>query len=260
MNGKITTHQWLAAELAEKRASNPRYSLRLFAIKLGFSPGRVSEYISGKRPITLKQALKIADRLSYPPDKRRRFFHCIEFENLLPSEEPTDIDSAYRKLSAEAFAVVADWYHFAILSLMDLDNFKASEEWISARLGISKKTAREAIQRLINIGLLEKRRGQLSKLTPSHATTSDVPSTALRISHKQTLQQASEALDNVPIHLRDITSITMAVNPMKLNEAKKLIKKFRHQLSTLMETGKKTEVYNLNIQLVPVTKSERGNS
>ena len=56
------------------------------------------------------------------------------------------------------------------------------------------------------------------------------------------------------MELRDFTSMTMAIDPEKLTEAKKKIREFRRGLSEFLEAGKKEEVYRLNIQLVPVTK------
>jgi hypothetical protein len=51
--------------------------------------------------------------------------------------------------------------------------------------------------------------------------------------------------------------MTMAIDPRKLPLAKTLIREFRFRLAELLETGNRTEVYNLNVQLVPVTKKER---
>jgi uncharacterized protein (TIGR02147 family) len=253
MTEKITTQQWLMSELADKRASNPRYSLRLFATKLGFSPGRMSEYVSGKRQLSRKQAIKIAEKLSYSPQRTRDFLNCVDSDGFFWSTA-VNSEPVYRKLNADTFSVVADWYHFAILSLMDLDDFQANEEWISSRIGVPKRTVSMAVERLFNVGLIKINNRKWMKVETDHSTTQDVPSAALRISHKQSLHQAAEALDSVSVLLRDISSITMAVNPDTIGDAKKMIKKFRRQLSFLMESGKKTEVYNLNIQLVPVTK------
>lgn len=256
----MTVHQWLSAELAQRKASNPRYSLRLLAKRLGISPGRLSEYISGKRPITSEQADKIADRLGLNLQRRTEFLTLANrrIEKQFDTAEPTShSDAKFRQLSADAFNVVADWYHFAILSLMDLDDFEMNAAWIGARLGIPKSTAQGALKRLKNLGLIEKVSGIWQKRESQHMTTHDVPSAALKISHRQTLQQAIEALDEVPIELRDITSITMAVNPKTIPEVKRLIKSFRRKVASVMEASEKTEVYNLNIQLVPVTRIQK---
>jgi uncharacterized protein (TIGR02147 family) len=229
----------------------------MLAAKLGFTPGRLSEYISGKRLLTLKQAEKIANRLGYDPERRLAFFKTVEPQRFNEPVQNKNADEKFRKLSADAFAVVADWQHFAILSLMDLDEFHMSDDWIAERIGISPKAASMAIKKLENVGLIARVRGRWQKIEASHTTTHDVPSVALRISHRQTLQQAADALDDVPIELRDITSMTMAIDLATLPQAKQLIRSFRRRLSGLMETGSKTEVYNLNIQLVPVTKIKK---
>ncbi len=245
-------HQWLSTELTEKKTTNPRYSLRMMAKRIGLSPGRLSEFISGKRPITRKQAEKIADRLSFGFEKRNAFLSSVDFD--VPSGSSSD--AQFRKLSSDAFNVVAEWYHFAILSLMDLDDFKMSPIWIGQRLGISKKVAEAAIERLQSVGLIEKSGKVWVKREAQHTTTHDVPSAALRISHRQSLQQSINALDEVPVDLRDITSITMAVDLKTIPIVKNMIKVFRRKVAAAMETGDKTEVYNLNIQLIPVTTIE----
>jgi uncharacterized protein (TIGR02147 family) len=79
----------------------------------------------------------------------------------------------------------------------------------------------------------------------------------LKRSHRESILQAAEALDSIPTAERDITSMTMAIDPRKLPLAKTLIREFRFRLAELLETGNRTEVYNLNVQLVPVTKKER---
>lgn len=92
------------------------------------------------------------------------------------------------------------------------------------------------------------------KVSDAFETTSDIPSAALRRSHRQTLEQAIESLEEVRIELRDITSITMAIDPARIGEAKTAIRRFRRDMAALLEDGRRTEVYNLNVQLVPVTR------
>lgn len=247
-------HQWLCLELAEKKALNPRYSLRMMARRIGIAPGRLSEFLSGKRPITIRQAVKIADGLSLDFGKRMAFLRLFE---MAPAVLNKHDEVRFRQLSSDAFHAVADWYHFAILSLMDVDDFKMQSAWIADRLGLSKSTVTAALHRLKNLGLIEKQGGIWRKVESHHTTTHDVPSAALRISHKQSLQQAMDALDEVSIELRDITSITMAIDPKTIPTVKKLIRDFRRQVSATMETGRRSEVYNLNVQLVPVTKAKK---
>lgn len=86
------------------------------------------------------------------------------------------------------------------------------------------------------------------------STSNEVSSAALRESHRQTLEQALAKLDEVPLEQRDVTSISMAIDVSKIPAAKKMILRFRRSLSEFLESGHQTEVYNLNVQLLPVTK------
>jgi uncharacterized protein (TIGR02147 family) len=106
------------------------------------------------------------------------------------------------------------------------------------------------------LGLLKKFKGRWISTKINLETSHDVASAALRKSHKQTLEQAIEALDNVELSQRDITSITMAIDVKKIPLAKEMIRKFRRELAAALETDKRTEVYNLNVQLVPVSKTQ----
>jgi len=45
----------------------------------------------------------------------------------------------------------------------------------------------------------------------------------------------------------------MAIDSSKLPAAKEMIRTFRRKLCEFLESGKKDEIYNLNIQLVPTT-------
>lgn len=241
-------NRWLAAELAERRAGNPRFSLRTMAKMLGLSPGRLSELISGKRTVTRKQAEKIFDRLNYSPEKRRQ---------LLPLFASVP-DGKYSTLSSDTFHVIAEGAHLAFLCLMDMPDFKSDLLWLANRLNASPTQVQTIVDRLIRVNLIEWDGSGWTKTQKNLETSTDIQSVALRLSHKESMLHAVEALDEVAIELRDITSITMAIDPAKLPQAKKMIRNFRRKMGAYLEEGTRRQVYNLNIQLVPVTTLEKG--
>src|SRR5205823_2962609 len=102
-------------------------------------------------------------------------------------------------------------------------------------------------------GLLAREADRL-RATDGWTTTHDVPSGALRRYHAQLLELAARALEDVPVELRDVTAMTMAIHPAKLPLAKEEIKRFRRRLARLLEDESATEVYHLTIQLVPVSR------
>jgi DNA-binding Lrp family transcriptional regulator len=247
--------EWLRAEYILRRGRNPSYSLRSFAKNLDLPASRLSEVLSGKRRLTAAMGLKISDRLLLVPELRDRLINGIKATRS-PRKPPlkNSPSQEYKSLSDDVFIVIADWYHFAILSLMETKGFNRETRWIAQRLGISTIEVTDALERLARLGLTKEIAG---KLTPSHhniTTTHDVPSAALKKGHKQQIELALAALLEIPLDKRDITSITMPVDPKKLPMAKDLIREFRRQMSQLLENGDCSEVYSLNIQLIPLSK------
>lgn len=249
--------EWLRAEYISRRQRNSSYSLRSFAKNLGVPASRLSELLSGKRKLTPALGLKIADRLLLTPNLRDRLINGIRatHKNRLKIQQSA-AQQEYKALSNDVFSTIADWYHFAILSLMETQTYKQDSRWIAQRLGISTVEVTGALDRLKRIGLLSDSNGTLKPTHKQITTTHDVPSTALKKGHKQQIEMALAALLETPLEKRDITSMTMPINPKKLPLAKDLIRDFRRQMSQLLEDDACTEVYSLNVQLIPLSKGD----
>jgi uncharacterized protein (TIGR02147 family) len=164
----------------------------------------------------------------------------------------------FEPISEEKFKLVADWQHFAILSLSKTSDCRADPKWIAKRLGIDYFLAKEAFERLCNLGLIEVKNGRYYQSSKPLHTANDIPSMAIRKHHKQNLDMAAIKLDEVEVEKKEFSSMTIAVNPRKLPIAKELIRKFKTQIYDILESGEKEEVYTLSIQLFPVTQLKRG--
>lgn len=245
--------EWIENEFIRRKQERRQYSLRQFARKLGVPPGRLSEVLSKKRRLTPAMGEKWAERLEFSPKEKDIFLRSIFLGSYTPSPSTLPEQTT---LKEDVFHLISDWYHFAILSLVNTDNFDPSSIAISKRLGISIVETRNALQRLEKLKLLKKEKGTWVRTNERVTTSWDIPSAALRKSHKQELERAIEGLENIPTERRDVSAFTMAINPARIPEAKKKIRQFQAEMEEVLETGKRTEVYTLNIQLMPVTKGE----
>lgn len=233
----------LKSEYSRRRVSNPAYSLRAFANFLDISPGRLSEYFNGKRSITNTAQKKIMRRLQLED-----FFYLNE-QNF--QDEKT---AEALLLSDTTFNIISNDLHYSILSLMDTKGFVSDVTWIASRLNCEPLDVRLAIERLISVGLLKKVGHQLVKLKANLKTSSDIEKKAIKEAHLNVLKHASEALMEIPIELREISTVTFAIDMKKIKLAKQLITNFRRRLCALLETPSASEVYRLNIQLIPISK------
>ncbi len=167
--------------------------------------------------------------------------------------------SSFTQLSLDQFAVISEWYHFAILSLITLRDFKPQISWIAARLGITEGEARAAVERLVRLDLLDvsqarwKQKGQPIFLDNPSSTA------ATRRFQSQVLEKACYSLENDPFELRELNSMTIAIDPKSVPLARKRIKDFLIGLMhELEERASPREVYHLSTQLCPVSRN-RGN-
>ncbi|MFN8370802.1 MAG: DUF4423 domain-containing protein [Bacteriovoracaceae bacterium] len=251
----------IAEELGRRQKENPAYSLRAFAKFLSLQPAVVSDIINGKRPVPQKHAVHIANKLLLEPKERHLFLSTVinskaSLKNLAriviaENEETLLNDERYYK-------IIAEWEHYAILSLLDLKKFKSDIAWIANRLGISKVRAEDCVSRLIDSGLIvSSDAGELSKAVAKVTTTKDISSVAIRLSHKETLQLAEKKIDEVEVGARDYSSSTIAIDPKNIPEAKELIREFRRKLSALLKDGDPSEVYQLSVQMFPLTIKEQ---
>ncbi|WP_372655409.1 TIGR02147 family protein [Halobacteriovorax sp.] len=248
---------WLENLFAEKIKRNPNYSLRSFAKQVGVSPSNVSRILSGKRSLTFKFALKIADALSFSPEEREHLFGI--FSN---TEKTSDSDLKIRKtkdLSVDCFNAMSEWHNYGLTQLLYIENFKEDHKWISKILGITELQVKLTIERLLRLEILDRDDDGVLYRTCTHLSSStDIASAGLRKFQKQILEKAIHSLEEDHYLERDITSITMAVNEENIPKAKEEIKKFRLRMADLLEVGKKTRVYNLGVHLIPLSESING--
>ena len=246
--------QWLEYHLAERIKKNPRYSLRAFSQTVGLSPSFLSRVMSGKRSLSIKAAIKLADSLNLNPTERKALLEKALKDK--PKMDKSD-DDDYFEITKDTFSVISQWYHFAIAQLLNLEDFKEDPKWISGQLGISALEAKLAIERLVRLQILE--RDEKGKLYRTHKNVSvkSETSSAIRMFQREILEKAIESLEKDSNEERDITSITMSIDEKNISKAKLEIAKFRKRLAKILEKGTKTRVYNLGIHLIPLSRKKK---
>lgn len=250
-----TSREILQFDYEAKKKKNSRFSMRSYAKMLGISSGRLSEILSGKSPLTEKKARSIIEKLSLDTQDKQYFLRLVENENHFRSQTRGQSQTTTtRKLNIEEFSVICDWEYFSLMALIETSTFKSETKWIAKKLGISVVRTQEVLLRLQKLGFISREDGEYKNTHRSLSTLTDIPSSALRKANTECILHGLEKMDMIDVHLRDITSITLPVNIKKLKEAKMLIRKFKSQMSRLLAKDDTTEIYNLNIQLVPVSQ------
>lgn len=243
----------LIKEFNQRRNNNPMYSLRAFARDLQINRTTLSEVMSKKRNISKKNAEKLVENLSLSPIESDALMRSLD-QNLHVA------DHNYLQIQDDVFKLMSDWYYFAILNLARIPHNSASPQWIADELGIAPEEIEGAIERLQRLGFLEVIEGKLVRTVRSLSTTKDVPSSALKIHHKQTLKLAMDAVDDTPVEEREITSVTFAIDPAKLPKAKEILWKCKRKIAKLLESGESKRLYLLSFQLFPLDNKNKRSS
>ena len=244
---------FLRARLEDHRVKNSAFSLRAFSRSLQLSPASLSQIISGKRSITYRTAKKISDQLGLTPLEERALLAAIDGGQ---SPDPSALPKKAFQLEVDKFKIVADWYHFAILSLTEVEKSKPNAVWISKRLGITPAVAKDAMARLVRMGLLEIKGTKWKQSTSPISVASGTSSSAIQKFHRQILERAAQSLEKDAVTDREFGAVTMAVNPDQIPKAKQMIQDFRKNLSQFLEQGPQTRVFTLAVQLFPIDTSD----
>lgn len=254
MEAQLYLQHALRVRLDEMKLRNSSFSLRAFARLLGVSPASLSEFLNGKRLLSFKMLKKLAERMCLPPSQMQELNDRI-LRDKNGIENIPHSDRRRIQLQNDQYFLVSDWHYYAILCLAETPNFKDDYHWIAERLQTSVGKVREAMERLLRLELLiYNREGKLICNDIDLFTTEDIPNSSLKIRHTENLDAAKESIYKDDVLVRDFSFATVAINPKNLPKAKKLIREFQDQLIAALESGEKTEVYEICMQVYPRTK------
>ena len=222
----------LEQELVARTRKNPRYSLRSYARTLGIGFSDLSKILRRQRSISERMFLRLRQKLPL-----------------------ININPKFHVIAHDQFALVSDWYHFAILSLMRTHSFRSDVNWIARRLAISSVVARVAVERLERLNLIDCSSNLKWRILEKNTTTVGGPdsSAALRNLQTQILEAAIKALEERSPEERDQSTMIMAADSRKLEEARRRIDHFRRQLCNFLETPSADSVFCLSTSLFPMT-------
>jgi len=162
-----------------------------------------------------------------------------------------------RVLEGDLFAYYDTWRNPMMRELAPLMPGATPGEM--AKMCYTETTAqevRESLDFLTRTGLLKKEKdGRFAQSETSVSGTPDATRLALRGMHRQMAQLAAPALE-LPTRERNFSGVTMGVSKGTYDRIVGLIDEFRSKVIAIAAEDKNIEqVYRLNLQLFPLTKS-----
>lgn len=239
--------EFLISQFQIRKNRNQRFSQGAFARQLGINSGRVAQYFSGKRAITKSAAVKFSEKLGLDEEQKDYFVHLCEIDKRNRKAPMPEL------IENDKLSLLVEWHHLAVFYLILTKDFVLDHAWMARRLNIPEELVTASMERLERVGLIEIVDGKVFPKRGAFTTPTGIPNKFLEMSHKDIFRYMESNMSQLPLHRRDVSSITLAIDDSKLDEARELVRSFRRKLADLMSEGKKNQVYTINIQLFPLT-------
>ncbi len=257
---------YLKHEYSQRRTRNPHYSIRAFARDLEVSPSHLSEFLSGKSVFSPETARAVAKRLQLTAEQQEHWCDLLIVKSKSGADrQAARIRIAKReqspqiKIALDVYRAISDWQHFALLAFYG-GNSEFSIAELSRRLGLTPTKVKSAIRRLEKLNLLKKTdNGYLPTEDFSHVGDS-IPSAAIRESHRQVLQLATQALEKFDVDKRESQSLFFSIEKEKLPALRDALKRQLLQVVSQFAEDSlsidRVSVQALTLQLFPIEESK----
>jgi len=175
----------------------------------------------------------------------------LYFEKLMSLRE-----SRARPVEEAQYAFYQKWYHSAIHALLSIYEFKGGYKKLASMLTppISAKQAQESIALLKKIGMIKLGEEGIYRPADAFVTSGEKwHNAAIHDFQKETINLSAESLDLHAKELRDISTVTVALSLKDLPEIRERIRQFRQSILTLDNENVPDTVFQINMQVIPVT-------
>lgn len=261
--------QYLKDWYEEKKQSNKHFSLRMLAERSGF---KARDYLlrvmRGDRNLSLDGAEKLSNFFKFSEKQAEYFKALVQFNqapNTLEKERHwqrlSEIQKygAHQKLRHDQFEYFSSWWHSALRSILPVMDCDDDFEHVARLLDppITPKQARDSVELLLRLGLLERHgRGKYTVAQSALSTGDEIASLAVSGFHKSTMELVKRSIDRHPAPARDISGVTMSISRDGFSRIKGEIRAFRKKIMAIAAEDREEDmVYQLNMHFIPLTKN-----
>ena len=265
---EYTSYQkYLADFFAESKKRNPGFSHRYLAARLGITmPNLVLMVMQGKR----KMSANLCSRMAKVMGLHRR--EAFYFENMVGFMQAKTHDEKnnyflqmlkirrglrLKKIEERQYEYYSNWYNPVIRELVTYPEFKGNYKWLAKKLSppITPEQAKASVDLLVRLGLIVRIRRQYRQHQALISTGPEVNSLAVINFHRSVACLAAGSYDRNPKDEHNITGCTLNLTKEHFNELVTEISEFRKRAMSMADEAQNTSrVYQLNIQLFPVSK------
>jgi len=264
----VEYRQYLRDHFAASKRIKKQYSHRYFARRAGLSSSNFLKLVmDGKRNLGPSTISKFVTALQLDAAGAAFFADLValdQAQNLVERNRAFERVAANRRfraarrLEGPLFKYLTHWYYPAVRELAGRSDFVDDPKWVARQLRpkITTRQARSALQTLQDLGLLvADESGRLVRGETSLTTGHEVRSIVIPAYHRQMIERAASAIEEVPPDERDVSALTVCIRAASLADLKQRIHRFREEMLERSDSEEDPEqVYQLCIQLFPLSR------
>lgn len=252
---------------AEQKQLKSFFSHRYFAQHAGFNSHSFCAYImKGKRNLSHTSIKKMIKGLGID-GKKAQYFEALVLYN--QSETMAEREDYFRllqrirkstefyRVNNKQIAYYDHWYYPVIREAAVYSEWNGDFSKLAGFIKpkITADQARKAVETLIDIKMLQ-RENDGTYLQPALVVTAEkMPGYIFKNARKEFFTRAIEAADTIPKEKRHIAYSVLAMSEETYREACRMLEEVRKRILVLaMEDEEVDAVYNLNVQLYPLTE------
>ena len=253
-----------------RKLADARFSHRMFARKAAIrSPSFMLEVMEGKRGLSPTALDGVVRALGLSKEESAFFAELVKLEQ---AETDAERNAAWERLSASRrfrearrlegalVRYLSHGYTSAVRELALRPDFSPDPAWIAGELlpRVTVAQARQALDTLLELGLLVERDGRVVPAQVSVATPHEVAGFAAHNYHRDMLARASDAIESVAPADRHLLGVTVAIPRALIPRLKAELDQMQERLLDLCDrhAGEAEQVYQINLQLFPLSRAK----
>lgn len=254
----------------ELKQNSSSFSYRYFSKKCGYSsPNFLKLVIEDKRNLSNESIEKFSNFFKLENEEKLYFKSLVGFNQAKNTKEKqkfaeeilrNSLFTRLNPLAKDQFEYISKWYYVAIREILKTKKIKLNAKEISKiiRPKLAEATIEEALATLLRLNIIKKKDNRLVPVEGLVTTGDEVTFSGVAGYHRQMMSLASDSIDLFDRSFRDISGVTISLSDEGFNELKVMVQKFRKNVLELSERDKvKENVYQLNVQLFPLTEVEK---
>lgn len=249
-----------------RKSEMPFYSYRMMGDKLGLDSSYLYRVLQKKQHLPA-HALPAAKEILNLSGREAEYFDLLfsaavtkdkskREELIAKALSLRDVD--LHSLQAAELKLLENWWIPAVRAYLEINGGVINTKQIANDIcpPITEAQAKEAIDTLLEVGLVKKMASGRLALTEAHLTVGGPEKKlAVRKFQKEVLNLASNSLDNVPVNERNISTLTLSVDKDCFDDLGDMLKEFRRLVQKRVDSAKNSDrVMQLSMAFYPVAR------